>query len=169
MFQPPDANDELSLSMAGPTLASTSYYVCLLPHTQRITRCPPIHIGQRCCFGQWWRSLKSSMPTLTNVSYIATSMNTWTAVHMAAWVDTRGIHYRMDANDEWTLSGPKKKMAKKSSAMRNWAKNYLPPSDAYYLEGHRGLQCTGHAWKASELELARESASLERTVQWIEV
>jgi hypothetical protein len=38
-------------------------------------------------------------------------------------------------------------------------KYYLPLSDAYYLEGHLGLRCTGKSADVGELEPARERKS----------
>lgn len=47
---------------SGPTLASTTYYVCLLTHIQRVTtRCSPIPIDQGRWSGQCRWSIKSSM------------------------------------------------------------------------------------------------------------
>jgi len=79
-----------SLTMGGPTLASTTCYVCLLIHTQRVTRCPPISIERTGRFGQWRWSLKSSIHVITTVSCIRASTRSCRAVRTTAQVVTRG-------------------------------------------------------------------------------
>ena len=80
-----------SLAMGGPTLASMTCYICLLTHTQRVTRCTPIPIEWRRWSGQCRWSLKSFMHALTIVSCIRASMRTCRAVRTVARVGTRGM------------------------------------------------------------------------------